>query len=327
MKNRLNNTKKRNHRDRDEDQRHLGSLVEDEALAEKLQALQARQDKEQAKLNAMEEDGEKQYSSTDKDARLLYKRGQRIAGYNVQQGIDSKHKLIIAHEVTHDCNDVKQLLPMVEQTRAIIGQNELTVVADSGYYNPEQIKACQDLGITPYVAIPDKSKAIEAQGRYTRDQFQYNGEQNYYRCPAGQRLDQQGAPYNKRGKTLIRYTSKPSDCRQCEHKTHCLTEKARVKQINRWEHEQIVEAHRERMQRNGKEMMRCRSGLAEHPFGTLKRWFGWDHFLVRGFSRVKGEMSLMVLGYNLMRVIRIIGLEAFKDYCALNRRKAEGATV
>jgi len=310
------------HSDHVDDQQHLGSLVEDEALAEKLQALKNRQQNEQAKLDVMEEQNETQYSGTDKDARWLSKKDQKIAGYNVQQSVDSQHKLIIAHEVTHDGNDVKQLLPMAKQTQAIVGQDALTVVADAGYYNPEQIKACQDAGITPYVAIPDKSKAIKVQGRYTRAQFQFNAEQNHYCCPAGQRLEQSGVPYNKRGKTLIRYISKVSDCGQCKQVTHCLTEKARVKQLNRWEHEHVIEAHRARMEHKGKEMMRCRAGLAEHPFGTLKRWFGWDHFLVRGFSKVRGEMSIMVLGYNLMRVIRIIGIEAFRAHCALKTRMA-----
>lgn len=309
--------------DQADEQHGLGSLVEDEALSEKLQALKDRQQNEHAKLKAMEAQGETQHSRTDKDARLLSKNGQKVAGYNVQQSIDSRHKLIVTHEVTHDGNDVKQLLPMAKQTQEIVGSEALTVVADAGYYNPEQIKACQEIGITPYVAIPDKSKAIKAQGRYTRAQFQFNAEQNHYRCPAGQSLEQVGRPYDKRGRILVRYASKASDCCHCEHKARCLTEKAKRRQINRWEHEQVIEEHRRRMAHKGKEMMRCRSGLAEHPFGTLKRWFGWDHFLVRGFRKVRGEMSLMVLGYNLMRVIHIIGLETFRKYCALKTRMAE----
>ncbi len=310
--------------DHADDQHRLGSLVEDEALSEKLQALKDRQQREQAKLKAMEEQGETQHACTDKDARLLSKNGQKVAGYNVQQSVDSRHKLIVAHEVTHDGNDVKQLLPMARQTQEIVGSKALTVVADAGYYNPEQIKACQERGITPYVAIPDKSKAIKAQGRFIREQFHFNAEQNHYQCPAGQMLEQIGKPYDKRGRTMMRYASKASDCCHCEHKERCLTEKAKIRQLIRWEHEQVVEVHRSRMEHKGKEMMRCRSGLAEHPFGTLKRWFGWDHFLVRGFRKVRGEMSLMVLGYNLMRVIHIIGLEVFREYCALKTRMAEG---
>ncbi|WP_133512282.1 transposase [Candidatus Thiosymbion oneisti] len=66
----------------------------------------------------------------------------------------------------------------------------------------------------------------------------------------------------------------------------------------------------------GPEKMRQRAGLVEHPFGTLKRWFGWDHFLVRGFKKVCGEMSLMVLGYNLIRVVNRLGVGAFQESCA-----------
>jgi hypothetical protein len=77
------------------------------------------------------------------------------------------------------------------------------------------------------------------------------------------------------------------------------------------------------MAAGGRERMRQRAGLAEHPFGTLKRWFGWDHFLVRGFEKVRGEMSLMVLGYNLVRVLNVLGLDAFREYCA--QRACNGA--
>ena len=220
-------------------------------------------------------------------------------------------------------NDVKQLLPMAQRSQEVMEREKLTVVADAGYYNPEQIKACQEAGITPYVSIPNKSNAIKAQGRFTREQFQFDVEQNHYRCPAGQLLKQVGKPYKKRGRMMLRYKPKARDCCQCGKREQCLTKKAKIRQINRWEHESVIDAHRARMKAKGPEMMRRRSGLAEHPFGTLKRWFGWNHFLVRGFGKVRGEMSLMVLGYNLTRVIHTIGVEAFRDYCASKKRMAE----
>ena len=103
------------------------------------------------------------------------------------------------------------------------------------------------------------------------------------------------------------------------------------RQIFRSEHAPVAEAHRRRMAEEGAERMRQRASLVEHPFGTLKRWFGWDHFLVRGFEKVRGEMSLMVLGYNLTRVINILGLQAFRDYCAQRltsgRMAAQAAVV
>ncbi|HHJ18480.1 MAG TPA: IS1182 family transposase [Gammaproteobacteria bacterium] len=312
-----------NRQDQEDERQGIGSTAQDNKLSEKLETLKTRKQKSQADLDEMEQQGETQRSRSDKDARLLSKNGQRVAGYNVQQSIDSKHKLIVAHEVTNDGNDVKQLLPMAQRSQEVMERERLTVVADAGYYNPEQIKACQEAGITPYVSIPNKSSAIKAQGRFTREQFQFDVEQNHYRCPAGQLLKQVGKPYKKRGRMMLRYKPKASDCCQCEKREQCLTEKARIRQINRWEHEGVIDEHRARMKEKGPEMMRRRSGLAEHPFGTLKRWFGWDHFLVRGFVKVRGEMSLMVLGYNLTRVIHTIGLEAFRDYCASKKRMAE----
>ena len=163
----------------------------------------------------MEANGETQYSRTDSDARLLSKNGQQVAGYNVQQVIDAKHRLIVEHEVTHDGNDSQQLAPMAKRAQEAMEAEDLTVVADSGYYQGEQIKACVDDGITPYVAIPDKNKPIAEQGRYTRDQFKFEPQPNRYRCPAGQYLEQKGQPYDKRGRTMIRYSGKSSVCGAC----------------------------------------------------------------------------------------------------------------
>lgn len=315
-----------NDRDQEDACQGVGSLVEDAELSEKLEALKSRQADGQALLENMEAQGETQHSRTDKDARLLSKSGQKVAGYNVQTSVDSQHKLIISHEVTNDGNDTRQLLPMAKQTLDTLESETLTVVADSGYYNQIQIRDCIAEGITPYVAIPDKSKAIQSQGRFTREQFKFNVEQNQYLCPANQILKQIGNPYQKGDKTMRRYASTGNVCGQCELKGQCLPEKGKIRQLNRWEDEHIVEEHKERMKAKGKEMMRLRSGIAEHPFGTLKRWFGWDHFLVRGFTKVRGEMSIMVLGYNLLRVFNIIGIKKFRGYCALRKELTETST-
>jgi hypothetical protein len=98
-----------------------------------------------------------------------------------------------------------------------------------------------------------------------------------------------------------------------------LPEKTPRRQLYRSE-----EAHRQRMAVAGPERMRQRTSLVEHPLGTLKRWFGWDHFLVRGFEKVRGAMTRMVLGYNRPRVLNILGWQAFRDYCA-QRLSGHGA--
>jgi hypothetical protein len=101
-----------------------------------------------------------------------------VAGYNVQIAVDSKHKLLVAQEVTQDGNDSQQLAPMLAKAQDILPADHLTGFADGGYYDGNPLKSCEQQNITVYVAIPDKSKAIAAQGRYTREQFHYDAQQD-----------------------------------------------------------------------------------------------------------------------------------------------------
>jgi len=72
-------------------------------------------------------------------------------------------------------------------------------------------------------------------------------------------------------------------------------------------HEAVVEAMQRRLDDDpGK--MRTRRCTVEHPFGTLKSWMGYTHFLTRTLEHVSTEMSLHVLAYNLKRVMRIMGV-------------------
>jgi len=233
----------------------------------------------------------------------------------VQIVVDDKHKLIVAEEVCQDGNDVHQLAPMLAKAQDILQSENLTGLADSGYYEGNQLKTCEDQNITVYVAIPDKSKAIAAKGRLTREQFSYDPEQDCYRCPQGNPLTASGKAHQKNGKWFKAYKSKATDCSQCPLREQCLSEKAAIKQIQRWEHEAVIERHQQRMgQKPG--IMKKRGALAEHPFGVLKHRAGMNHFLMRGLAKCCGEFSLMVLGYNFTRILNILGADALRDYCA-----------
>lgn len=292
-----------------------GSLVDDGQLQQKLERLRNKQAEKNALLQQLKDSGDKQISTVDPDARLLSKRGQTVAGYNVQIVVDDKHKLIVAEEVTQDGNDVHQLAPMLAKAQDLLQAENLTGLADSGYYEGNQLKTCEEQNIIVYVAIPDKSKAIAAKGRLTREQFCYDREHDCYRCPQGNSLIASGKPHQKNGKWLTCYKSKASECSQCPLREQCLGEKAAIKQIQRWEHEAVIERHQQRMkQKPG--IMKKRGALAEHPFGVLKHRAGMNHFLMRGLEKCRGEFSLMVLGYNFTRLLNILGVDALRDYCA-----------
>jgi hypothetical protein len=276
----------------------------------------ARRLRAQADLDRLEASGETQLSLTDPDARLLVKSGQGVAGYNVQAVIDDKHKLIVASEVVNDSSDVNQLHAMAKAATQALEAEGLQVLADTGYYSSTELKACEDDGIVAYVPPPEGNGRIEKQGRFSLKHFSYDAAADAYRCPAGKLLrPMKGRWQNASGRMEIRYASRESVCGTCQLRPRCLTPKAPYRTIGRWEHEDVLERHRARMQ-GAAELMRRRSALVEHPFGTIKCRAGYRHFLVRSFNKVRGEWSLMALCYNFTRVLNILGFERFVAYMA-----------
>jgi transposase len=243
---------------------------------------------------------DQQLSLTDPDARSMKSRDGGIVGYNVQTAVDAKHHLIVAHEVITAGIDRDQLAPMAELAREATGIDALTVVADRGYFKGEQIRQCDQTGIIPILPKTLTSNSL-ADGRFDKQDFVYIAADDEYQCPAGQRAIKRFTTI-ERGMTLNKYWS--SACPKCPLKAQCTTSDYR--RIARWEHEAVLEAMQQRLDRQP-EMMRVRRQTVEHPFGTIKHWMGWTHFLTKTLARVRTEMSLHVLAYNLKRVMRILG--------------------
>jgi transposase len=245
-----------------------------------------------------------QVSLTDPDARSMATsgRGTGIVGYNVQTAVDAKHHLIVAHEVTNVGHDRTQLASMAKQARSATGHNELTVLADRGYYSGEEILECDQSGITALVPKPLTSVS-KAEGRFDKRDFVYLPEADEYRCPAGERAIRRFTSI-ERGMKLHKYWS--SACPRCPIKAKCTPSDYR--RITRWEHEHVLDAMQLRLERTP-EASKLRRQTAEHPFATLKAWMGSTHFLTRRLPRVSTEMSLHVLAYNLKRVMQILGVQ------------------
>jgi hypothetical protein len=260
--------------------------------------------KEMARLKKLEarmlSAPDKQVSLTDPDARSMKTRGTGIVGYNVQTAVDTEHHMIVAHEVTNNGSDRRQLANMAKQAKSVIATEKLTAVADRGYYRGEDILDCDKANITSYLPKPNTS-GNRAKGQYGRDAFRYIAEDDEYECPAGQRLIRHMTTQEK-GKTLHRYWT--SVCRQCQLKAQCTS--GRERRVTRWEHEEVLEAAQARLDRNP-DMMRIRRATVEHPFGTLKAWMGSTHFLTKTLDKVSTEMSLHVLAYNMKRMMNIVG--------------------
>jgi transposase len=256
----------------------------------------------------LQETPDKQISLTDPDARSMATsgRGSGMVGYNVQTAVDTKNHLIVAHEVTNVGHDRNQLAKMAAQATQAMECNHLNVVADRGYFSGEQILECDQAGVTPFVPKPMTSGA-KAEGRFGKEDFIFNAKHNEYICPAGERLSFRMTT-TEHGLNLHRYWS--SQCQHCAMKAQCTPSKER--RITRWEHEGVIDAMHTRLELQP-EMMRIRRQTVEHPFGTLKSWMGYTHFLTKTLPRVSAEMSLHILAYNMKRVIKLMGTVALME--------------
>jgi transposase len=296
--------------------RYLGQIAsadrQDESIAtnktERLESKIAKLKTEITRLNDLDAQlqatPDKQISLTDPDARSMATsgRGSGMVGYNVQTAVDVKHHLIVAHEVTNVGNDRNQLSNMAAQAKEAIDVDELTVVADRGYFKGEEILACEKDRITTYLPKPQTS-GNQAKGLYGKRDFIYIAEDDEYVCPANQRLIRHMQTQEK-GRTLYRYWCLV--CPKCPIKSQCTTGKER--RVTRWEHEVVLEAVEARMDQQP-ERMKARRETAEHPYGTIKFWMGYTHFQMRTLERVSTEMSLHVLAYNLKRMMNIMGIK------------------
>jgi hypothetical protein len=271
-----------------------------ERLRDKIAALKKRMKELQEIEVQLNQTPDKQISLTDPDARSMKTRGTGIVGYNVQTAVDAKHHLIVTHEVTNVGLDHEHLSSMAKQARTAIGTDEITAIADRGYFKGEQILACYEAGIT---AIVPKTRTSGAKfdGRFDRADFIYDAQKNEYRCPAGQHLNWRYATIEN-GLKVHRYWS--SHCKQCAIKEKCTPGEQR--RVARWEHEDVLESMQTRLDLKP-DSMRIRRQTVEHPFGTIKLWMGSAHFLMTTLKKVKTEMSLHVLAYNLKRAIKILG--------------------
>jgi transposase len=171
--------------------------------------------------------------------------------------------------------------------------------SDSGH--GEEILACEIIGATPHVPKPLTSNA-KAAGRFGNDDFVYLADRNAYRCPAGEILSYRFTRLEE-GQTLRSYWT--NRCGACRLQAKCTTSKER--RVRRWEHEGIIDAMQKRLDDGN--AMTVRRRTVEHTFGTIKAWMGYTHFLTRGLERVKTEMSLCVLAYNMKRMIAILGVQ------------------
>jgi hypothetical protein len=275
-------------------------------VREKIASLEQRMKQYQALLEDLDSTGNNQVSQTDPDSRLMVGNGKADVGYNVQTAVDSKYKLIAACEVTNEINDRYQLAPMSKLAKETLGVDTLAVVADKGYATGTELYACEQNGIRAYVPLPQPSERRRSgipTPEYYHAKFRYDKERDCYICPQHQELHHSYTVWVQRQWKGI-YTS--AACQSCPVRTACTINK-QGRRIHRTQHDDLIEQLRARMAQEP-DKSKERQCLSEHPFGTIKHGWGQGYFLLRGIHKVRVEISLSVLAYNIRRVISILGV-------------------
>jgi len=259
-------------------------------------------------LKQIEEDvnkhGDKQLSVTDPDARLMKTDNMnRQVCYNVQSAVDTKHHLIVSHDIIQT-TDRGNLTLVAEHAQRALRKKDITVIADKGYFSRLDIKATQDLGMTALVPQVDTSGS-KTKGIFNKSLFRYDKSRDIYICPVGKELPHRRNVIDKGVEQKV-YANHIA-CRDCHVRSQCTHAKVGPRRMHRWVHEDDIDVMQARLD-NAPETTVIRKQTVEHPFGTIKMWMGASHFLMKRKKNVSTEMSLHVLAYNLKRMMSIVGI-------------------
>jgi transposase len=270
-----------------------------EQMAEKIAELRKRSDGYAELIAQVNNSGARQISTTDGESRLMKMRRGADVCYNAQIAVDSQHKLIIATEVTNEVTDQQQLGGMAEKAKAALETEMLEVVADRGYSNSVELAACEAAGVTTYVPQP-KWRRNDRNGRYSKEDFTYDAQSDTYTCPAKEALRFMFESGEKKNGRRVRYYATKA-CAQCPLRVNCIGPRQKYRRIARRADEAVITAAAKRAAARP-DVMRRRREMAEHPFGSIKRWVNGGYFLLKGLDGVRAEFSLAALAYNIRRV-------------------------
>jgi len=289
----------------DTEQYTAESSITKEQLQEKIASLAHTQNL----LDHVAYDSPRHICLTDPDARLMKTSRGIEPAYSVHTAVDAHHHLIVDYAPSQDAFDSNHLASVAQKASDTLGVEHLSVCADAGYYDTVDLKQCEDNHITTHVPIP--ASPTRNVSHYGVDRFVYEPSRDIYTCPQSQQLYRRSARVHRRDGRRI-YIYGTNACRSCLAQGQCTTS-SRGRRIARWEHEDVLERLKQRL-REQPHIFRQRKSIVEHVFGTIKKIWGYDHFLLRGFRNINAEISLMFLAYNIKRALNLVGTQALCSF-------------
>jgi transposase len=268
----------------------------------------------------LEASGEAQMSISDPESRQIVIRNNITeVAYNVQTMVDAEHNLPIDYKVTNQ-NDSKAMGNMVRRAKSILGNNDFTVLYDKGYHTGSELKTAQDLGIETLVAIPGVPSTSQApDSSYNYENFVYDELADTYTCPQGEVMRTNGSwyrEYTSSGNIIVFKQYKTLACKVCSSRQFCTRSK-NARLIQRSEYATYYEKNRQTLT-DKEQLYKRRQTIVEHPFGTMKRQWGFSYILTKkGMHRASSDVGFMFIAYNLRRIMNILTREQLKEYLKL----------
>ena len=284
--------------------------IDKEKIREKITRLNERKNQYKKLEQQLHASGQEQISTTDPESRKLPIR-QKILEvcYNIQASVDDKHCIPIDFKTTNN-NDTHALANMTARTKSILGHNEFTELADKGYHTGEEIRRCHELGVETLVSVPKTPVSSQAPDPgFNQNKFHYDKEHDVYICPAGQKLTTTGTWYHHHPYKTKHYKTKA--CTDCLLKGKCTTS-AKGRLVERNENIEATQRNKKAIEQN-RELYKRRQEIVEHPFGTMKRQWGFDYTLMKGKKKVDGEVGLIFIAYLFTRLLTILGPERLTE--------------
>jgi len=256
----------------------------------------------------LHQSGESQISLSDPDARsVVLHRNIVNVGYCVQAGCDEKYKLFVNND-TGTVNDTNALSPMALDAKKLLKVQIMDAITDKGYTTGKQIDICGKNGITTYSS--PKEHSSQKNGLFDMQIFQYNAKKDQYICPNNQILTTNATLYNKGNSKVKQYKNRQA-CKDCPIRNQC-TKNKNGRFIERSIYQKALEENQKRVNENP-EYYRLRQQVTEHQFGTLKRQWGFTFTLMKGKQHVLSEVNILMICYNLTRIISIYGVNELKN--------------
>ncbi|MBA7590447.1 hypothetical protein ES708_32567 [subsurface metagenome] len=199
---------------------------------------------------------------------------------------------------------------MLQRAKSILRSNEFTALYDKGYHTGSEFEAADNLDIDVLVAIPTVA-ANAPNPEYNVEHFTYDKESDCYICPQGKEMTTTGKWHLAKTYRFKRYTTKA--CKTCPVKPECSKAKY-GKAIQRSEYMELINRNKERIEKN-KDYYRRRQAIVEHPYGTIKRQWGFSYVSTKkGKQRASADVGFMFIAYNLRRIMNIVGKNSLKKY-------------